>query len=522
MPMPPHLSSGDSASRPVADERLIGSRSRERIPTDLLKLRAQTFEFELKRERQRCLETGESLPAEWVASLEQERQDILDLIQREEAKLEPPPSPPITSTIIHAPKPRPLPLSPITNVEHGTEAFGRSSAPHAFHTTNHTLPRPATTHPIPRLPAQISATRGGGLDHDSPPSSSLGVRKREIGDHSQPGSRSKSSRPLSASKRSQSHPRPFLLPRNSKGADVQATLVDGVGQHFDTSQEPSLDEVIPLSPTRPFTPTPLSPANVYGVRTPTSGESGRRSARGWYPDTPRPAYNKGNLYRQALTPTRAAYEEKLRKVFTEAEGMSYAICRNIPLDSPDFAPLDDPLRAFTESPDQDPTPTTPRPPHSRQPATHDPPDYHTPPTSPPPFPKQFYPYHRGTGTSERSFSPTHTLTDEIIPKSKELSDTPRTGIALQIAKICSSLMDVFRDLAKYKHFLSYRDEAAQHLLNFLQTVCPCLSSPPVMTLISSSNSSWITHNSRSGSEQLFSLLYSASPGSQSWSLTASP
>jgi hypothetical protein len=33
-------------------------------------------------------------------------------------------------------------------------------------------------------------------------------------------------------------------------------------------------------------------------------------------------------------------------------------------------------------------------------------------------------------------------------------------------------MDVFRDLAKYKQFLSYRDRVAQSLLNFLQTVRP--------------------------------------------------
>jgi hypothetical protein len=48
----------------------------------LLRLLAETFAYELERERQVRLEGGPSLPQEWVTYLQRERQDILDKIRQ--------------------------------------------------------------------------------------------------------------------------------------------------------------------------------------------------------------------------------------------------------------------------------------------------------------------------------------------------------------------------------------------------------------------------------------------------------
>jgi hypothetical protein len=50
----------------------------------LLRLLAKTFEFELEWERQLQLKGAATLPPEWAAHLERERQQILDQIQRME------------------------------------------------------------------------------------------------------------------------------------------------------------------------------------------------------------------------------------------------------------------------------------------------------------------------------------------------------------------------------------------------------------------------------------------------------
>lgn len=44
------------------------------------------------------------------------------------------------------------------------------------------------------------------------------------------------------------------------------------------------------------------------------------------------------------------------------------------------------------------------------------------------------------------------------------------GVPPRIINICVYLMGIFRDLPKYRIFLSYRDIEAQSLLNVLQTV----------------------------------------------------
>jgi hypothetical protein len=50
-----------------------------------LRLRAETFEFELEQERQLQLKGVGTLPPKWAAYLERERQEILDIIQQMES-----------------------------------------------------------------------------------------------------------------------------------------------------------------------------------------------------------------------------------------------------------------------------------------------------------------------------------------------------------------------------------------------------------------------------------------------------
>lgn len=450
--MPPPLPSGSSASTPVPNEHFIGSRSRERPSTHLLKLRAQTFKFELDRERQRCAETGESLPAEWAASLERERRELLDQIQHEEVQGEHPPLIPAPSVVQQF---EPQACLPLANNAQESEKGRRM-----VYTIDHSRPRPATTHPESRPVVHIIAKHDRGGHDDSSYSSSLGVRKRENEDHSRPDSRSKSPRPLSALDHS--------LSRRLLSKPI---LDDVLGKSSDTPQERPFHDTAPPSSTHLFTPTPISSAKSHNPRMFTPGESGRRSARGWYPSTPRNEHHRQNLYRQALTPTRATFEEqKPRKILIEDEGMPYTIHLNNRSKS-NQAYIDRPL-THLPSTNPPPTLTAPGTPSLPQPGAHNDQSFgHTPAIL-----KQLDLYLSNTSTRDRLPSPIPT--GAIIPKSSKVPGGPRPMIALQIAKICRNLMDVFRDLAKYKQFLSYRDKAAQYLLNFLQTVSCVIKNCP--------------------------------------------
>jgi hypothetical protein len=77
--MPPHVASDPTPNPP--DVSAIQSLDRECY---LLRLRSETFKFELERERQVRLGVGTSLPSEWFAYLERERQEILDKIHQME------------------------------------------------------------------------------------------------------------------------------------------------------------------------------------------------------------------------------------------------------------------------------------------------------------------------------------------------------------------------------------------------------------------------------------------------------
>jgi hypothetical protein len=60
-------------------------RSLSEIPSHFLRLLAETFAFELELESQLQLRGAATLPPEWAASLERERQEILDEIRQRDA-----------------------------------------------------------------------------------------------------------------------------------------------------------------------------------------------------------------------------------------------------------------------------------------------------------------------------------------------------------------------------------------------------------------------------------------------------
>ncbi|KAG6815080.1 hypothetical protein H0H93_011033, partial [Arthromyces matolae] len=50
----------------------------------------------------------------------------------------------------------------------------------------------------------------------------------------------------------------------------------------------------------------------------------------------------------------------------------------------------------------------------------------------------------------------------------EAVDIGSEEVQQQVSDICDLLVDVFSDLGKYEHFLAYRGEAAQNMLDLLQ------------------------------------------------------
>jgi hypothetical protein len=253
----------------------------------------------------------------------------------------------------------------------------------------------------------------------------------------------------------QAPPRPFLLPKSS---DDKVIVGDSPAEHrLKNTARRHHGIPSPLSPYRPATPTPLSPPNLSNNPLGIS-DSGRRSARGWYSTTPRP--NKENLHRSLLSPSRSDHsrtpkskatvlDDNDQPVFTEDDNMFNHIIRSQHLRN------------------------------SKDPFTHEGSSMertHTIDTTT--FNAQGL-AHR-TGTSD--FNDYTRPASAAAYVSRNNRDGPfeasrSTTTPLQIAKICRTLMNIFRDRTKYKQFLSYRDRAAQSLLNFLQTVCSVRSTP---------------------------------------------
>lgn len=71
--------------------------------------------------------------------------------------------------------------------------------------------------------------------------------------------------------------------------------------------------------------------------------------------------------------------------------------------------------------------------------------------------------------SIEKYAPSHITVSEPMKCSKPSEEPGNTSRLLEIRNY---LLDVFQDLPKYRKFLTYRDEAAQSLLNLLQTVSP--------------------------------------------------
>ncbi|KAF9455741.1 kinase-like domain-containing protein [Collybia nuda] len=257
---------------------------------------------------------------------------------------------------------------------------------------------------------------------------SLGVRNRENDDDRQPSYRSQSSRPVSPSKRFSS-PRPFLLPRTPKRADVRLTLVGSTSQCFE-ARGTHADDLIPV---RPFTPTPLSPENTYCFRTPSPRQLARRRRR--RPGSPRSDFGTPTLLRSVLTPT-TLEEGKPWKVFNE----------------------DEEIPVISESPNRIPSPTTS---HFR-PSTQ--------PASPHYYPTTFRNARASCTGAGPPYRPFSTHSKVIAHQGSPHSGDSRIESGLRISDICDRLIHVFNDLDKYERFVSHKGCVAQYLLNLLKTL----------------------------------------------------
>jgi hypothetical protein len=452
-----------SAIIPAIETFPIGSLDREYASLDFLRLRAATFEFELEREKQRRSETGRSMPHEWVASLQYEREEILDQIQRYESQVDKfAPSSARTNlvqtsgSVIHAPVPSSLLSASASNSALGSDDRGRNSAATRAHGSSYTHRRPATVHPLSNAQSFPQAS----YHHISDPNASLDVtdhtqsfrnRKREVQERNDfEDSSRKRLAETSMPKKScspQVPPRPFLLPKSPDDAVVvgdspaERKLMNATRRHHGI---PS-----PLSPYRPATPTPLSPPNLFENPLGIS-DSGRRSARGWYSTTTRP--DKENLHRFLLSPSRSdlsrtskskvtVLDDNDQPVFTEDDGTFNHII-DIALH----------LRDSKDSPTHEASSM----------------DW-TPTIGTTTFNAQGLAARRTDASDINGY--TRPASAAAVVYQRSPFEARRSTSPPQIATICRTLMNIFRDLTKYKQFLSYRDRAAQSLLNFLQSVC---------------------------------------------------
>jgi len=295
-----------SSTFTVADTFPIGSRD-QGCTLEFLRLRAATFEFELERERQRCSETGGSMPQEWVASLERERQEILERIQHHDSQVDESAHSSIdpvqaSEPVIHAPVPQPLPPAPALGIALRLEGWGRNSVPLHFHGSGYAHPRPATAHPAIRPSQPTLNVHAPNIDVVSDVTDyaqrSSRSRKREREEkveHEESARKQLSERtPLSTfSHSSRPIPRPFLLPKSPDAGFASDRVMNTARRHHGTPSSLSL-----FRPALP--PTPLSPPR--DIRTLGISGSGRRSARGWYSSTTlRPDQLKENFRRYLVS-----------------------------------------------------------------------------------------------------------------------------------------------------------------------------------------------------------------------------
>ncbi|RDB27522.1 Serine/threonine-protein kinase STY8 [Hypsizygus marmoreus] len=306
---------------------------------------------------------------------------------------------------------------------------------------------------IPTMQASVSVSSG---------STSRGRKTAQASQSNKSTQRDKPSN-LPLPTRSMSRPRPFLLP--PKGADAKATFVNGIGEHSQspdrshfgtdhpflqsrpaTPESSHLPDPYPFLTDRPATPTPLSPANII------DHESGRRSARGFrHSMTPRPGAGE-SLHRLVLSPTRVQQlqtsvenkkpvvnNEKLFTVLTEDE--------DGPLSPVHHNALEHNRRLL-------------RTPRQSEAIRH----------ADSPVPQPFASPALSSLFPNTEDMDSFVLSSAMAVQSSSVARPSTGGIARQIISICTYLMDVFRDLNKYKQFLSYRDEAAQSVLNFMQTL----------------------------------------------------
>ncbi|KAG5637004.1 hypothetical protein H0H81_006148 [Sphagnurus paluster] len=276
-----------------------------------------------------------------------------------------------------------------------------------------------------------------------------------------------------------SRPRPLRLYPPHATPNVQATYANVVGEHSQSPERRQFQDDIPWlqnhTPTpRDFTTSPVSyhsDVAPLSEKSLTTANSGRRSARGWHLDTPR-LDAKDSLQRLALLPTHSQPTKKQSKKKPTSKHYAdvssekvFRICE------------EDNDRLVGQS-------TTDVNPHTEsqefRTRTHVGRNNQGNTSGPMPMPlrsshiepvRQFNSAH--SYPTPAKFQERHPVDDRSSPILIAPTATSPYCVTQKINIICRQLQCVFDDEAKYKRFLSYRNEAAQYVLDFLQKLLDC-------------------------------------------------